>query len=191
MNPNPLLDLQALGQSIWIDFIRRGMITSGELKRLIDEDGVSGVTSNPSIFEKAIGESQDYDESIQKLTGEGKSAGAVYQSLAVEDIQMVADLLRPTYLRTEGQDGFVSLEVSPTLAHDTNGTIEEARRLWREFRDQGWNEKEPGPGLAGETATRYRRQISGLVANGRIARGIGAELLGVEEEEVERLVGMG
>jgi len=130
MKQNPLRELEALGQSIWIDFIRRETTISGELKRLIDEDGVSGVTSNPSIFEKAIGESQDYDESIHKLTLEGKNAGEVFQSLAVEDIQMVADLLRPTYLRTGGQDGFVSLEVSPTLAHDTNGTIEEARRLW-------------------------------------------------------------
>ena len=130
MKDNPLLHLEALGQSIWMDFIRRGMISSGELGQLIEQDGVSGVTSNPSIFEKAIGESQDYDEAIRALTLEGKTAGEIYQYLTVEDIQHVADLLRPTYDQTDGRDGFVSLEVSPDLAHDTAGTIEEARRLW-------------------------------------------------------------
>ena len=130
MKDNPLLELESLGQSLWMDFIRRGMIASGELGRLIEEDGVSGVTSNPSIFEKAIGESQDYDQAIRALTLEGKTADEIYQSLTVEDIQNVADLLRPTFDRTDGGDGFVSLEVSPGLAHDTAGTIEEARRLW-------------------------------------------------------------
>jgi transaldolase len=130
MTHNPLLELQSLGQSVWMDFIRRGMLASGELQYLIEEHGVSGVTSNPSIFEKAIAESQDYDEAIHILTLEGKTADEIYQSLTVEDIQMVADLLRPTYDRTDGQDGFVSLEVSPRLAHDTKGTVEEARQLW-------------------------------------------------------------
>ena len=130
MNPNPLLDLQALGQSIWIDFIRRGMIASGELKRLIEEDGVSGVTSNPSIFEKAITESDDYDASIRALILNGMTNAEIYQSLTIEDIQSVADLLLPTYQRTDGRDGFVSLEVSPALAHDTTRTIAEARQLW-------------------------------------------------------------
>jgi transaldolase len=130
MNQNPIRELEALGQSIWIDFIRRETTLSGELKRLIEEDGVSGVTSNPSIFEKAIVDSQNYDEAIQALTAEGRTADEVYQSLTVQDIQMVADLLRPTYDRTQGGDGFVSLEVSPHLAHDTEGTIQEARRLW-------------------------------------------------------------
>ena len=130
MNPNPLLDLQALGQSIWIDFIRRGMIASGELKRLIEEDGVSGVTSNPSIFEKAITESGDYDASIRALILNGMTNAEIYQSLTIEDIQSVADLLFPTYQRTDGRDGFVSLEVSPALARDTTRTIAEARQLW-------------------------------------------------------------
>jgi transaldolase len=130
MKRNPLLELQSLGQSIWIDFISRGMISSGELKRLIEEDGVSGVTSNPSIFEKAITRSDDYDEAIRDLTLQGRTIDEIYQSMTVEDIQMVADLLRPTYDRTDGQDGFVSLEVSPALAHDTQGTIHEARLLW-------------------------------------------------------------
>jgi len=130
MKDNPLLDLETFGQSIWMDFIRRETINSGELQRLIEEDGVSGVTSNPSIFEKAIAESHDYDEAIRALTLEGKTTDEIYQLLTVEDIQMVADLLRPAYDRTGGRDGFVSLEVSPRLAYDTTGTIEEARRLW-------------------------------------------------------------
>ena len=130
MIDNPLLDLERFGQSIWMDFIRRGLISSGELQQWIDEDGVSGVTSNPSIFEKAIAENHDYDEAIRALTLGGKTASEIYQALTVEDIQHVADLLRPTYRHTDGQDGFVSLEVSPGLAHDTAGTIEEARRLW-------------------------------------------------------------
>jgi transaldolase len=130
MKNNPLLELQAFGQSIWIDFIRREVTTSGELQQLIKEDGVSGVTSNPSIFEKAIAESHDYDEAIRTLTVEGKTADEIYQHLTVEDIQMVANLLRPVYDRTAGQEGFVSLEVSPGLANDTMGTIEEARQLW-------------------------------------------------------------
>jgi len=130
MKDNPLLKLETFGQSIWMDFIRRGTTSLGQLQRLIEEDGVSGVTSNPSIFEKAIAESHDYDEAIHALTLEGKTADEIYQLLAVEDIQNVADLLRPTYDRTDGEDGFVSLEVSPSLAHDTAGTIEEARQLW-------------------------------------------------------------
>lgn len=130
MKRNPLLVLEGFGQSLWIDFIRRGMVTSGELKHLIEADGVSGVTSNPSIFEKAFAEGQDYDESIRALTLQGRDAAQVYQDLSVQDIQTVADLLRPTYDRTEGQDGFVSLEVSPKLADDTAGTLAEARQLW-------------------------------------------------------------
>jgi transaldolase len=130
MKDSPLLNLEAFGQSIWIDFIRRRMIYSGELQQLIEDDGVSGVTTNPSIFEKAIAESHDYDETIRALTAEGKTAGEICQLLTVKDIQMVADLLRPTYDRTGGEDGFVSLEVSPGLAHNTAGTIAEARELW-------------------------------------------------------------
>ena len=127
---NPLRKLQALGQSIWIDFIRRETTTSGELQQMIEQDGVSGVTSNPSIFEKAIAEGHEYESAIQRLISEGKTVDEIYRRLTVEDIQMVADVLRPVYDRTAGGDGFVSLEVSPGLANDTAGTIEEARRLW-------------------------------------------------------------
>jgi transaldolase/transaldolase/glucose-6-phosphate isomerase len=130
MKDNPLLRLEDYGQSVWLDFIRRGMLDSGELRRLIEEDGVSGVTSNPAIFEKAISETGDYDDAVRSLTRAGKSAVDLYEELAVEDIRRTADLFRPLYDRTDGMDGFVSLEVSPRLAHDTAGTITEARRLW-------------------------------------------------------------
>jgi len=130
MKENPLLKLENLGQSIWMDFIRRGMISSGELRQLIEEDGLRGVTSNPSIFEKAITGSNDYDDAIRALALEGKNVDQIYSALTVEDIQRVADLFRPVYDRLDGADGFVSLEVSPRLAHDTAGTIADARRLW-------------------------------------------------------------
>jgi transaldolase/glucose-6-phosphate isomerase len=130
MRENPLLKLQTFGQSIWMDYIRRHMMTSGELKQLIEEDGLHGVTSNPSIFEKAIAGSHDYDETVRAMALEGKSVEEIYQTLTVEDIQRAADLFRPTYDRLEGRDGFVSLEVNPHLAHDTEGTISEARLLW-------------------------------------------------------------
>jgi transaldolase len=130
MNKNPLLQLEALGQSIWLDFLSRGMLVSGELVSLIQEDGVTGVTSNPAIFEKAIAGSSDYDDAIKLLSRRGLTTPQIYQELVVDDIQMTADLLRPVYERTNGGDGFVSLEVSPHLAHDTAGTLIEARELW-------------------------------------------------------------
>lgn len=130
MKENPLRKLESYGQSIWMDFISRDSLDSGELKRFIEEDGVSGVTSNPSIFEKAITAGHDYDEAIHRLALDGRNAVEIYQNLTVEDIQRTADLFRPMYDRLEGRDGFVSLEVSPHLAHDTNGTIAEARQLW-------------------------------------------------------------
>jgi transaldolase len=130
MKENPLLKLEAFGQSIWMDFIRRGMISSGQLRQLIEEDGLGGVTSNPSIFEKAIAGSHDYDDAIHALAVEGKSVDQIYTALTVEDIQHVADLFRPVYDRLDGADGFVSLEVSPYVARDTVKTTTEARRLW-------------------------------------------------------------
>jgi transaldolase/glucose-6-phosphate isomerase len=123
-----LHELAELGQSIWYDNIRRALLDSGEMQSLIDQ-GVTGVTSNPSIFEKAIAGSTDYDEALSQLVEEGKSVEEIYESLAIEDIQRTADLLHPIYERTNGLDGYVSLEVSPTLAHETNGSIEEAKRL--------------------------------------------------------------
>ncbi|MBI4301513.1 MAG: bifunctional transaldolase/phosoglucose isomerase [Chloroflexi bacterium] len=129
---NPLKSLQQQGQAIWLDYIRRSLITSGELERMVEEDGLSGMTANPTIFEKAIDGSTDYDDSLHDLIESDPDASAktLYEKLAVEDIQMVADILRPTYDKTEGLDGFVSLEVSPQIANNTAGTIAEARGLW-------------------------------------------------------------
>jgi transaldolase len=121
--------LLALGQSVWLDFIRRGHLVSGEFDRLVREAGVVGVTSNPTIFQQAIAKSQDYDVAIQAGIAAGKSGTALFEALAVEDIQMACDRLRPVFERTGGLDGRVSIEVSPKLAGDTRGTIEEARRL--------------------------------------------------------------
>jgi len=130
MKDNPLKQLGTLGQSIWLDYIRRDLIASGELRRLIEEDGLRGMTSNPSIFEKAIVESPDYDAYIRAMAREGKGAKEIYEALSQHDVQNAADEFRPVYERTDSNDGYVSLEVNPHLAHDTHGTMEEARRLW-------------------------------------------------------------
>jgi transaldolase len=130
MKDNPLRKLRTLGQSIWLDYIRRDLIVSGELRRLIEEDGLRGMTSNPSIFEKAIAGSHDYDEDIRVMVREGKAVKAIYEALSQRDVQSAADEFRHLYDKTEGKDGYVSLEVNPHLAHDTPGTMEEARRLW-------------------------------------------------------------
>jgi transaldolase len=129
--PNPLLALAALGQSIWLDYTRRDLILSGELRRLIEEDGLRGMTSNPSIFEKAIVGSQNYEEDIRAMTFDGQSPTMIYESLSQRDVQGAADEFRSVYDEMDARDGYVSLEVNPHLAHDTKGTIVEARRLWR------------------------------------------------------------
>jgi transaldolase/glucose-6-phosphate isomerase len=130
---NPVKTLEKHGQAVWLDFLARGFIVKGDLKRLIDQDGVKGVTSNPSIFEKAIGSSDEYDAPIGEALKHGdRPVSALFEALAVEDIQHAADVLRPVYDRLDGNDGFVSLEVSPYLALDTKGTIAEAKNLWKE-----------------------------------------------------------
>jgi transaldolase len=128
---SPLVRLHQLGQSVWLDFIRRDMVRSGELARLVRDDAITGLTSNPAIFEKAISGSADYDADIAAAVAEGQGAAAVYERLAVQDIREAADVLRPVYNRTRGVDGYVSLEVQPHLARDTVGTMIEARRLWQ------------------------------------------------------------
>ncbi len=128
---NPLNKLTALGQSIWLDFINRELISSGKLRELIEKDSLRGMTSNPSIFEKAIAESNDYDKDIQKMTKAGKDINAIYETLTQRDVGDAADKFRDLYDETQGEDGYVSLEVNPHLAHDTEGTIIEARRLWK------------------------------------------------------------
>jgi len=128
---NPVQQLNRLGQSVWLDYIRRAMLDDGTLAHLIEQDGISGLTSNPSIFHKAIADSDDYDATISTLAGHDLDNEALYERLAVEDLQRAADLLEPVYRRTAGADGYVSLEVSPRLAYDTEATLAAARRLWR------------------------------------------------------------
>ena len=127
---NPVQLLATLGQSIWLDDIRRDLITGGELRRLIEQDGLRGMTSNPAIFEKAIAHSPSYDEDIHALAGQGKTSLEIYETLSQEDVRGAADVFRPLYDQSDGRDGYVSLEVNPHLAHDTHGTLQEARRLW-------------------------------------------------------------
>ena len=128
---NPVLALRTFGQSIWLDYVGRSFIAGGALRRLIAEDGLCGVTSNPAIFEKAITGSSDYADALNALAREpGLDSKARYERLIVEDIQAAADVLLPVYTRTRRRDGYVSVEVSPYLARDTNGTVDEARRLW-------------------------------------------------------------
>ena len=128
---NPLLQLKALGQSVWYDTVDRAQLDSGLFKRMLDEDGVVGVTSNPTIFQKSISQGDAYDEQITQLVREGKSTSDIYEALAIRDIRTVADMLFPIYEKANRQDGFVSLEVSPDLAHDTEATLNEARRFWK------------------------------------------------------------
>ena len=147
---NPLRSLQEYGQAVWLDFVARRFLTDGGLQKLIEEDGLRGVTSNPAIFEKAIGHSEDYDGSLKAAEAHADlEVKALYERLAVEDIQQAADILRPVYQATTCRDGFVSLEVSPYLAMDTDGTVEEARRLWRAVDRENLMIKVPGtaPGL--------------------------------------------
>jgi transaldolase / glucose-6-phosphate isomerase len=142
---NPLRDLLKFGQSVWLDYIRRDLITSGELKRLIEEDGLRGMTSNPAIFEKAIVGSKDYANILDTLkTRKDLDAKGRFEVIAIRDIQDATDLLRPVYDESKWRDGYVSLEVSPHLARDTQGTLEEARRLWKAVNRPNLMIKVPG-----------------------------------------------
>ena len=130
MTTNPLIRLGQLGQSPWYDYITRELIASGKLARLIRDDGLQGMTSNPTIFEKAIAGSADYDADISRLAAEGRAPGAIFEALAVADVRAACDVFRPLYDQSGGGDGLVSLEVSPELANDTAATVAEAARLW-------------------------------------------------------------
>jgi len=144
---NPLKVLNQHGQSVWLDFLSREFLDQGGLQRLIKQDGVGGVTSNPSIFEKAIGESEQYNADIDHALGGGLSSiSAIYERLAVSDIRRAAAALRPVFDATIARDGFVSLEVSPYLAMDTDATIAEARRLWKAVDCDNAMIKVPGTG---------------------------------------------
>src|SRR5437762_2882030 len=130
MAKNPLFELYEAGTSVWLDYIRRSLMTSGELKRMIQDDAVVGMTSNPTIFEKAIGGSSDYDDALRRLVDSGKSDEEIMLSLIVEDIQMAADVLKPVYDQTRHKDVYVSIEVLPRVANDTKGTIDMAQDLF-------------------------------------------------------------
>ncbi len=180
---NPLKELNEYGQSVWLDFVSRELLKSGELRRLIAEDGLRGVTSNPSIFEKAIGHGDDYDELIAAAQANGDlDPGALFEDLAIHDIREGADQLGSVYEQTQRRDGYISLEVSPYLAMDTHGTIEEARRLWHEVDRRNLMIKVPGtrPGipairtLIGEginvnVTLLFSQQVYGEVADAYIA----------------------
>ena len=142
---NPLKELLVFGQSVWLDYIRRNLFTTGELQRLVNEDGLRGMTSNPAIFEKAIAGSTDYAQELQELAKrKDLDAKGVYELLAIHDIQKAADVLRSVYLESKRRDGYVSLEVSPGLAHKTKETVEEARRLWKAVGRENVMIKVPG-----------------------------------------------
>jgi transaldolase/glucose-6-phosphate isomerase len=142
---NPLTELTKFGQSVWLDYIRRDLFASGELKRLIDEDGLRGMTSNPSIFEKAIAGSNLYTKTLEELEKrKDLDAKGRYEQLAIKDIQDAADFLKPVYQQTKKRDGYVSLEVSPYLAHKTQETLDEARRLWKSVGRENLMIKVPG-----------------------------------------------
>jgi transaldolase len=128
---NPLRKLGELGQSIWLDYMRRNLITSGELERLIRDDGLKGLTSNPTIFQKAVAESEDYDDLFREWAPKGAGPGEVFEALAVRDIRDATRIFRPVWEATKRRDGYCSIEVSPTLAHDTQASLVEARRLWK------------------------------------------------------------
>ena len=128
---NPLEKLRTVGQSPWYDYIQRGLIASGELQAMVDNDGLMGVTSNPSIFQKAIAGSDDYDEELERVAAKVTSVKDVYETLAIRDIQDATDVMASVYKSSDGRDGYVSLEVSPDLAFNTKATVEEALRLWK------------------------------------------------------------
>jgi len=151
---NPLLELGRLGQSLWYDYITRDLIASGSLARLIAEDGLRGMTSNPTIFEKAIAASHLYDEDIRRLSEQGQSAPEIFEWLAVADVRAACDVFMPLYASSAGADGFVSLEVSPALAEDASATIQEAERLWKAVNRPNAMIKIPGTRAALPAITR-------------------------------------
>ena len=184
---NPLVQLLDLGQSVWYDHLRRSLIVSGELERLITEDGLRGMTSNPSIFEKAITGSTDYDEQLDELRASGGGeAKEIFEQLALRDIEAAAAVFRHAYDETEGRDGFVSLEVSPTLAHDTEGTIAEAQRLWGKLDRENVMIKVPAtnagiPAIRTLTAQGVNVNITLLFSNSVYEQVVEAYLAGLEE----------
>ena len=185
MSRNPLVILGQLGQSPWYDYITRELVTGGGLARLIRDDGLLGMTSNPTIFEKAVSGSALYDADIRRLTGEGLGPKAVFEGLAVADVRGACDLFAKVYQRSGGRDGLVSLEVDPTLAHDTEGTVAEARRLWQAVDRPNAMIKIPGtlaglPAVTRALADGINVNVTLLFSVSRYAQVIDAFLAGLE-----------
>jgi transaldolase len=183
---NPLLRLRDLGQSIWYDYITRDLLLSGELDRLIREDGLRGMTSNPTIFEKAIAGSHLYDEDIRELSERGRSAGEIFEALAIADVRAACDRFLPLHRQSSGGDGFVSIEVSPRLAYDAQGTLHEAHRLWHAVGRPNAMIKIPGtrPGLsaiARSIASGINVNVTLLFSVDRYAEVIDAFMQGLEQ----------
>jgi transaldolase/transaldolase/glucose-6-phosphate isomerase len=189
---NPLLRLGELGQSVWYDYITRDLLASGELARLIGGDGLRGMTSNPTIFDKAVSTSRLYDDDIRRLADKGLGAGEIFEALAVADVRAACDAFLPLYLQSGRIDGLVSLEVSPVLAHDAEGTVQEAERLWGALDRPNAMIKIPGT-RAGLTAiTRcieagINVNVTLLFAVERYAEVIEAFLAGMEQRLERRL----
>jgi transaldolase len=182
---NPLLRLGLLGQSVWYDYITRDLVSSGKLARLITEDGLRGMTSNPTIFDKAIAGSRLYDDDIRRLSDQGRTAAEIFETLAVADVQSACDVFLPLYRQSGGTDGFVSLEVSPTLAHDTQRTTHEAERLWKAVGRPNAMIKIPGtkaglPAIAHSIAAGINVNVTLLFAVERYAEVVDAFLEGME-----------
>jgi transaldolase len=178
--------LQSLGQSVWLDFIRRDHLLSGEFDRLVRQEGVVGVTSNPTIFQLAIAQSDDYDRALGQRASQGLSGPALFEALAVEDIQMACDRLRAVFEKTRGLDGRVSIEVSPRLAHDTAGTIAEAKRLHREVTRDNLYVKVPAtpeglPAITALIAEGICINVTLIFSLARYAQVIEAYLRGLEQ----------
>src|SRR5687767_13993947 len=183
---NPLHRVRALGQSIWLDDIRRGWLRDGHLARLIADDLLAGVTSNPAIFAKAISEGAEYNEDIASLARAGRSIDEIYETLALEDVQAAADLFRQTFSVTNGADGFVSLEVSPHLADDTQATVAEGLRLWRAFKRPNAMIKVPGtdaglPAITDLIAAGVNINVTLLFSVERYRSVVDAYLTGLEQ----------
>jgi transaldolase len=189
---NPLVRLGELGQSPWYDYITRDLMLSGELDRLIQEDGLRGMTSNPTIFEKAIADSRLYDDEIRRLSEQGKSAAEIFEWLAVEDVRAACDRFAQLHRKTDGSDGQVSLEVSPALANDTAGTIQEAQRLWAAVDRPNLMIKIPGtkaglPAITESLASGISVNVTLLFSVERYAEVIEAFLQGLERRQEQGL----
>jgi transaldolase len=190
---NPLLRLGELGQSVWYDYITRDLLLSGDLARLIAGDGIRGMTSNPTIFDKAVAGSRLYDEDIRRLADKAGSAGAIFEALAIADVRSACDAFLQVYQQSGRKDGLVSLEVSPALAHDTEGTIQEADRLWRALGRPNAMIKIPGtsaglPAIRQCIAAGINVNVTLLFAVERYSEVIEAFLSGLEERLERKLL---